>query len=268
MGMSDRTETEKIMKETIYTIPLMDALQAQDECPFCFVERKSEQDALDGLLGSSSAYMKSEIREQTNKQGFCRAHYKKMFDYGNSLGCAIILQSHFQDVSKELNKKLKGNVTVKAGLFKKKKGPDEDMEGETGLGSWLERKRTDCYICTKYKKTYQRYMETFFYLLRTEEEFYRKVKDSKGFCLFHLEDLANGSKRYLNGKEQEDFQEVLRTLMSKNMERLQGDIDWFIEKFDYQNREADWKNSRDAVPRCMQKLAGGYPQDPPYESKK
>lgn len=257
------------MKETIYTIPLMDAMQAHDECPFCYVERKSEQDALDGLLGSSSAYMKSEIREQTNAQGFCRAHYKKMFDYGKSLGCAIILQSHFQGVSKELNKKLKGNkVLTKPGLFKKKKTEEEDMAGDTGLGNWLEKKRTDCYICTKYKKTYQRYLETFFYMLRTEEDCYRQVKESKGFCLLHLEDLINGSKRYLNGREQEDFQEVLQSLVRENMERLQGDIDWFIQKFDYQYRDADWKNSKDAVPRCMQKLAGGYPQDPPYVSKK
>lgn len=263
------------MKETIYTIPLVDALEAKDECPFCFIERKSEQDALDGLLGSSSAYMKSEIREKTNKQGFCRKHYKAMFDYGNALGNAIILQSHLEEVRKELNKRLKGGVTLaKPGLMSKFKkagretAAEEADEAETSLGSWLSKKREDCYICTKYKATYKRYLETFFYLIRTEEDFYRKVKESKGFCLLHLEDLVNGAGRYLNSKEQEAFREVINRLMESNMERLQGDVDWFIEKFDYRNREADWKNSKDAVPRCMQKLVGGYPQDPPYESKK
>ena len=29
------------MKEKLYTIPLMDAFKAEDECPFCFVERRS-----------------------------------------------------------------------------------------------------------------------------------------------------------------------------------------------------------------------------------
>lgn len=263
------------MKETIYTIPLMDALQAEDECPFCFIERKSEQDALDGLLGSSSAYMKSEIREKTNKQGFCRKHYKAMFDYGNTLGSAIMLQSHLEEVRKELNKRLKGGVVLsKPGLIGKwKKSNKEDaqedgQDKETGLGNWLARRRGDCYICTKYKNTYKRYMETFFYLIRTEEDFYRRVKESKGFCLLHLEDLVNGAGRYLNSREQEEFREVIGRLMESNMDRIQGDVDWFIEKFDYRNREADWKNSKDAVPRCMQKLAGGYPQDPPYESKK
>ena len=31
------------MKETLYTIPLNDAVNANDECPFCFIEREVEQ---------------------------------------------------------------------------------------------------------------------------------------------------------------------------------------------------------------------------------
>ena len=58
------------MKEQLYTIPLNDAFSANDECPFCFIERKLEQDVLDFTLGSSSSYMESDIREQTDKAGF------------------------------------------------------------------------------------------------------------------------------------------------------------------------------------------------------
>ena len=32
------------MKEQLYTIPLNEAVDANDECPFCFVERAIEQD--------------------------------------------------------------------------------------------------------------------------------------------------------------------------------------------------------------------------------
>ena len=49
--------------------------------------------------------------------------------------------------------------------------------------------------------------------------------------------------------------------------RSQEDIDWFIDKFDYQNHDADWKNSKDAVPRTMQKLVGTYPADPVFKQK-
>ena len=35
------------MKEKLYTIPLNDAVNASDECPFCFIERELEQNSLD-----------------------------------------------------------------------------------------------------------------------------------------------------------------------------------------------------------------------------
>ena len=86
------------MKEKLYTIPLNDAMNADDECPFCFIERKLEQDLLDFTLGSGSSYMENDIREQTDKAGFCRYHFQKMFQYGNTLGNAWILKTHYHIV--------------------------------------------------------------------------------------------------------------------------------------------------------------------------
>ena len=68
------------MKETLYTIPLNDAVSANDECPFCYIEREVEQDLMDFVRGSGSSYMESDVRGETDKAGFCRAHFKKMFD--------------------------------------------------------------------------------------------------------------------------------------------------------------------------------------------
>lgn len=65
------------MKEQLYTIPLNDAMNAQDECPFCFIERNVEQDLLDFVLGSGSSYMESDVREQTDKAGFAGTTSKK-----------------------------------------------------------------------------------------------------------------------------------------------------------------------------------------------
>ena len=67
------------MKEKLYTIPLNDAFHAQDECPFCYIEKNVEQNLLDFILGSGSSYMQSDIRAMTDKAGFCRLHYKKMY---------------------------------------------------------------------------------------------------------------------------------------------------------------------------------------------
>ena len=76
LGMEDG---EAFFKEQSYTGI---AVNENDECPFCFIERKLEQDMINFVLGSSSSYMESDIREQTDKIGFCRTHMKKMFDYG------------------------------------------------------------------------------------------------------------------------------------------------------------------------------------------
>ena len=89
------------MKEKLYTIELHDALTSGDECPFCWLERKLEQEAIEFVLGSS--YMESDIREATDKAGFCRSHFKKMFDYGNTLGNGWILKTHFLHMNKQMH---------------------------------------------------------------------------------------------------------------------------------------------------------------------
>ena len=68
------------MKESIHTIPLMDAFKAEDECPFCYLEREAEQHAISFALGSGASYMEDDVRAETDAMGFCRHHYKMMYD--------------------------------------------------------------------------------------------------------------------------------------------------------------------------------------------
>ena len=65
------------MKEKIYTIPLMDAFKAEDECPFCFIERNLEQHAMDFVLGSGASYMEDDVRAETDEMGFAERTTKK-----------------------------------------------------------------------------------------------------------------------------------------------------------------------------------------------
>ena len=126
------------MKEQLYTIPLNDAVNAGDECPFCYIERSVEQDLLDFVLGSGSSYMEADIREMTDKAGFCRMHFQKMFDYGNTLGNGWILKTHYKKILRKLH------CTV---------GRKKDCS---------------CYICKCFENTYQCYLDTFFYLYKKE----------------------------------------------------------------------------------------------------
>lgn len=253
------------MKEQLYTIPLNDAVNANDECPFCFIERKLEQDLLDFTLGSGSSYMESDVREQTDKAGFCRYHSRKMFQYGNTLGNAWILKTHYHQMNKELASEIKNFKPVKMSFLDKFK---RSKDINNSMTAWTYEKQQSCYICKQYEDTYARYLDTFFFLYKKDDEFRNKIATSKGFCLAHFGDICQSAVEKLSEKEQKDFFDMVFKLMQDNMLRLEEDVSWLVEKFDYRNQDADWKNSKDANQRGMQKLKGGYPADPYYQQKK
>jgi hypothetical protein len=253
------------MKETLYTIPLNDAVNAGDECPFCFIEREVEQDLLDFVLGSGSSYMESDVREATDKAGFCREHFKKMFDYGNTLGNAWILKTHYMRINGEMKQQFQSYTPGKTPLMGKFR---KSSTRTNPIGMWVEEKEKSCYICNRFADTYERYMDTFFYMYKKDEDFRKRIKESKGFCLHHFGDLCEASETRLGDKEKKEFYAAMFELMENAMARLQADVDWLVEKFDYRNKDADWKTSKDAVQRGMQKLKGGYPADPAYKMNK
>ena len=179
------------MKEKLYTIPLMDAFKAEDECPFCFVERQLEQHAMDFVLGAGASYMEDDVRAETDKMGFCRTHYKKMYDYGNRLGTGLILKTHFQYKTKELHEQIRIFAPSRASVFSRfKKGNTDTDAPKTSLGVWVKGQEDTCYICNFYKDTYARYLDTFFELLKKNQEFLPLFETCKGFCIPHFGDLV------------------------------------------------------------------------------
>lgn len=254
------------MKDTLYTIPLTDAFKAEDECPFCFIQRILEQDAISFILGC--AYMEDDIRATTDEIGFCSEHLKKMYEYGNRLGNALILHTHFIALQKELNQKIEAFTPTKNGLlaqFKKAK-VSPDKAGNI-LNDWINEKTHSCYICDSINHDFERYMKTFFYLIETSEDFRNLFKNGKGFCLAHFGNLMAISDTELNDKYKETFYSILFTQMQIHFKRIEEDLSWFIDKFDYRNKDADWKTSKDAIPRSIQKLSSIYVQDSPFKEK-
>ncbi len=243
------------MKEKLYTIPVNDAVNAETECPFCFIEKKLEADALDFALGSSASYMERDIRAVTDEMGFCREHFQKMFEYGNSLGNGWILKTHYMKKREELQKAFDKNKTIKRSggfSFSKK------TEVVNPIAEFTKKEKDSCYICEQLQRNYDRYMETFVIQYMQDEAFKKKVLESKGFCMQHFGDLCLAADKKLKGEKLDQFYADMEVLMMTNFERMNDDISWFIEKFDYRNKDADWKNSKDAIQRGMQKMKGIY----------
>lgn len=248
------------MKEKLYTIPVNDAVNAGDECPLCNAARALERDAIDFAIGPAASYMESDIREETDKRGFCKHHFQMMFDYGNSLGNALILSSHIRKVRADLKKQTDSYKPGASGLFKKSE--------ESGVENYLTDLSGRCYVCEYYADTYKRYLDTFFYLYENDTDFKNKIEQGKGFCLPHMNELIKEAPNHLKGDKLKSFTDMLFNLQNSNLERIEEDVNWFVEKFKYENKDADWKNSKDAIPRAISKLVGGYPQDGPYKEPK
>lgn len=247
------------MREQIDTIPVNEAFEANDECPFCYLERQVEQKAIRYTLGPGASYMEPDVRGVTDAQGFCRHHYKKLYDYGNSLGNALIMQTYMIGMRRELEQQLDAlELPEKKKLFGKK------QETELPLLSWLRRKNSTCFLCSKISYNMKRYYATYFHLIK-DGEFRAKAEAGKGFCMRHMEQLLDAAQEKLPNGQIEWFYTTLSRQMRENFSRVQEDLDWFVDKFDYRNASAPWKNSKDAVSRSMQKLKGLYPADPPYK---
>lgn len=254
------------MKENIATIPLMDAFNANDECPFCYLEREAEQHAISFILGS--AYMEDDIREKTDATGFCRHHYKMMYDYGNRLGNALILSTHLKKLNQELGAELKSFTPGKSNLLKRMKRTDAGVaEARTPLGAWIQKKERSCYVCNHFNDIYNRYLDTFFDLYRKNEEFRTLFDNSKGFCLPHFGDLIEAAEDKLTDDQKKEFYLKVFAMMQENIDRVQKEVAWFVEKNDYRNKDKDWGNSADSIQRGMQKCTGGYPADPIFKAR-
>ena len=249
------------MKEHIHTAPVNEAFAAGDECPFCYLERQAEQHALRFTAGPSASYMAPDIRAETNRAGFCAVHMKKLYDFGNALGNALMLQTHFEDVLEQFDREMaREGQPAKKSLFGKKK------EEGGGRGTWLRDRVGSCYVCEKIDYTMDRYWRTFFYMLK-EPEFRQKVEQSKGFCLRHFAQMLDLADEKLPASQQEWFDKTVIPMTRENLQRVKEDLDWLVAKYDYRNADADWRNSKDALQRSMQKVAGIYPADPPYKNE-
>ena len=180
------------MKESIYTIPLNESFETQDECPFCHLERMTEQRDIKYVLGPGASYMEPDVRLATDRQGFCGAHFKKMYDYGNALGCALMMQTYYACMIDEWQKQMKDfRLPDKRPLLNLGK----QKAAELPLLEWTRSKGDSCYICNRIDESLSRYYSTFFVLIK-DPEFREKVLSSKGFCLRHFGQMLDAAEKY------------------------------------------------------------------------
>lgn len=236
------------MKEKLYTIPVNEAFDYAGECGFCALHKKLEREILDYVMGPS--YMEEDIREDMDRMGFCQDHYRQMFSAGNRLGVALMLKSHMHHTLEETEHLFQEELS----LASQKKKPFAKAT-DSPFEVFENAREESCYACFRMKRRMDSYFSTFFHLWKTEQEFRDKVLSGKGFCLSHLKEAMTEAKKRLNQKDYQAFLTAILPLQQENLRRVESDLDWFIQKFDYRFKEEPWKGSKDAVERGIQKMA-------------
>lgn len=229
------------MKETIYTIPVMEALENSGACPFCAMYSALEQNAINFLMGPSVAYMEDDVRMETNTVGFCAAHYDRLYETRNRLGLKLMLHTHFTEINKRLEK-----------LYK-------EQPKKKNMSKYLSELASSCYVCDMIAKSYARYLDTFFQLFTKEEAARKLLQQSNGCCLPHLSEVVGLAPKKLGGTNLQMFYEIIFEIQKQQMTKIEADLDWFVKKFDYRNHDAPWGDSKDAADRAIERLTSSKP---------
>ncbi|MGI6106774.1 MAG: DUF6062 family protein [Lachnospiraceae bacterium] len=242
------------MKEELHTIPVNDAFNADAECPVCYMYRTLEQKAIDFTMGSS--YMEDYIRAETDKLGFCSHHMKMMEQNGNKLGLALMLHTHIKKTNRDTAKLMKAPVKKQSGVFRKK---EDDADP---LLTYLDGVNSTCFVCDHIQMTFKWYLFTLVEMWKKDEGFREKYRNCRGLCNEHLPMVLREGQKRLSAAEYAEFRQETCELYRRNMERIEDELSWFIDKYDYRNVNEPWKNSRDVLARAVVKTNGLLRVDP------
>ncbi len=228
------------MREDICTIPVTDVFEDNNGCPICKMYKMLEERALDYVLGA--AKMEPEIREQTNKKGFCGDHLRKMAEKKGSLGLALMLETHLTELIEK--------------IFEK-----NDKEGKAA-DPYME----DCFLCEKIQWGFERMINTIYVTYERDKDF-RDMFDSQPYiCLPHYQALLKGAKKSGLKKYSFEFRQSVKNLALNYAKELDRDLNRFVSMFDYRNAGSDnWGNSKTAISRTVTFISG---EDVKFKSSK
>lgn len=227
------------MEEKIYTIPVTEAFEKKEGCPFCRLRKTLEDTERDLIMGASM--MEPDIRMKTNKLGFCRRHYKKMFDMNNRLSLALMLESHLKEKSDDVR-------VFKDSLF----GKDCSAKGLENMKALSG----SCYICERVEEKYSKMISTAVILWQKQTEFRNLFLEQPYFCLPHASLYLDSAKIRLDKKTFQTFAKSLEEVQGKYISSLTEDVSWFCKKFDYRYENEPWGNAKDSVERAIKFLQG------------
>ena len=229
------------MRESILTIPISEILDPKEGCPICRMRDMLESRTVEYIMGA--AMMEPDVRIETNRAGFCSAHFTQMLGQKNRLSLALMLQTHIDE--------------ARDTLFSRKKL----FEPKNARKKRLSEINESCFVCEKVDWGMERLMRTFFEMYKNPE-IKQLLSEQEYICLPHFDLLQTIAPNYLQKQELESFNELCGQLTKKYMDTLYEDVSKFCSMYDYRSsgKDADWGNSRDSIERAIGFLTSRKPQ--------
>lgn len=238
------------MKETIYTIPINEAFDSKCSCAMCAIENRIESEEIKYTLGP--AMMEPDFRINSNKRGFCKAHYDSLLKNSKALPLALVLQTHIQQQNKDIFSEKVQKVS-KSGFFKKQ---CDEIVSAKKITDNIEKLNCNCVICERTRHTMNRYFDNLIYIWKTQEDFRNKFASQESFCIPHFSKLLKYAIDSLNEKEFKDFYHTIINIMEKSQNQIYEDISEFTMLFDHNNNSNPSENVKNSIRRSIQKISG------------
>ena len=211
------------MPEKIFTIPINEAFDIREGCPFCRMRERLEEQTLESALGASM--MEPAIRVEMNREGFCREHMQAMYRKKNKLALGLIFESRLDELAAMLDQPAAGG---KKSLFSKKEAKGDAAET-------LQEQAKSCYACKRIRHTELRYCSNTAWLWESDPAFRDKLKVQPFFCVGHGAMLLRVAKEELKEKDYASLYEAVTAIMRSAIAALRQDVTGFNVSFDHRN---------------------------------
>jgi hypothetical protein len=224
-----------------------DAYKGAEECPLCVLEEDAETTYLRSF--QHSRVMEPNVRVQTNRQGFCAAHLRGLYEGENKLGLSLVLQTRLRHVLPEIGAALDAVLKAAEGRGAKDRVPAAAAP-LSALGS-------SCFICGLLRADRDRYILTILYLWSRDPDFPPIFRASRGFCIPHFAAVIEEAARSMRPDRVRRWLAEAVPLMKGRFAALESELHAFSQLHQAGNDSPGTAAEKSALRRTLQKLAGG-----------
>jgi len=223
------------MRERNYTIPINESFAQKDGCAVCRLYANLEKASLEYAI--SPAMMEPDVRQETNKHGFCPDHYQTLMTMKNRLSLALTLETRLQEIVKALEK-----------LETPRKPP--------GAPQLSPDVKIDCFVCRRVELFFKAYVSNILFLWDTEPDFKTLFAAQPEICLPHTARLLHSAPGELGKKNAKLFAADLSAVVLPKAKELSERVSRFCKSFDHRFAGQDLGDAKTAVEDAVKWLSG------------